>query len=72
MKISHLTKDEWKMEKSKSRSYWIIHKSFDASNICIVKAAMGRQFVHRAKGAQQRRQSVQLDEALDERMGLRP
>ncbi len=32
---------------------------------------MGRKLVHRAKGAQERRQSVQLDEALDERMGLR-
>lgn len=37
-----------------------------------MKAAMGRQFVHRAKGAQQRRQAVQLDETLNERMGLRP
>ena len=61
-------RERWK---SKSRSYWIIHKSFDASNVCIVEATMGRKLVHRAKGAQERRQSVQLDEALDERMGLR-
>lgn len=37
-----------------------------------MKAAMGRKLVHRAEGAQQRRQSVQLDETLDERMWLRP
>ena len=53
-------------------TYWIIHEGFDASNICIMKAAMGRKLVHRAEGTQQRRQSVQLDETLDKRVGLRP
>ena len=58
--------------KLKWRRYGIIHEGFDASDVGIVEAAVGRHLVHGSEGGQQAGQSVQFDEPLDERVRLRP
>lgn len=71
-KRREISKHDRKMKDREPITYWIIHKGFDASDICIMKAAMGCKLVHRAEGTKQTRQSVQFDKTLDERMRLRP
>jgi len=52
--------------------YGIVHEGLDASDVGVVEGAVGGGFVHSGQGVEQRRKTVQLDEAQDERVRLRP
>ena len=52
--------------------YGIIHQGLDASDVGVVEGAVGGGFIHSGQGVEERRKTVEFDEAEDERVRLRP